>query len=115
MSSDPRRPDKIVPFHMPPPTDDDSDYTSNIAMYTAMSGIFLRNKIKAIPWVASYFGLSSYLNSRKSQKSSDVFGGGGHTIALISLVSYYINVYVTHKRALMSTYDVNAVDEGINA
>lgn len=36
MSSDPRRPDKIVPFHMPPPTDDDSDYTSNIAMYTGI-------------------------------------------------------------------------------
>ncbi|CAO3625181.1 unnamed protein product [Cunninghamella blakesleeana] len=114
MSSDPRRADKIVPFHMPPASEEDTDYTSNISMYTAMSGIFLRNKFKALPWISTYFGFSSFLNSRKSTKPNDSFGGGGITIALVSLISFYINVYVTHKRALMQTYDVNVADEGVN-
>ncbi|CAO3578496.1 unnamed protein product [Absidia cylindrospora] len=114
-AADPRRPDKVVPFHMPTATEEDaSDWNSNIAMYTAMGGIFLRNKFKALPWVSGYFGLSSYLNTRSSQKGTDSLSGSGAMIAAVSLVTYYINVYVGHKRAL-SAYATGADDEGIGA
>ncbi|KAI8099422.1 uncharacterized protein BX664DRAFT_321212 [Halteromyces radiatus] len=114
-SADPRRPDKVVAFHMPPvPEDEASDWNSNIAMYTAMAGIFLRNQFLALPWVSAYFGLASFLNSRKSVKSSDFFGGSGAMIAVVSLMTYYINIYATHKRAL-AMYGTENVDEGIGA
>lgn len=39
-SADPRRPDKVVPFHMPPVTEDDPpDWNSNIAMVTGKRAI----------------------------------------------------------------------------
>ncbi|KAI8341841.1 hypothetical protein BC941DRAFT_390376 [Chlamydoabsidia padenii] len=115
MSSDPRRPDKVVPFHMLTGKEDDaSDWNSSIAMYTAMGGIFLHNKFKALPWISSYFGLSSFLNGRKSQKSGDSFGGNGAMIAAVSMLTYYVNVYVSHRRAL-NAYTAGTDDEGIGA
>ncbi|SAM01435.1 hypothetical protein [Absidia glauca] len=111
-SADPRRPDKVVPFHMPPVTEDDPpDWNSNIAMVTAMGGIFLRNKLKVLPWVSGYFGLSSFLNQQKSKKKGDSFSGSGAMIAVVSLVTYYINLYAGHKRAL-AAYSADASDEG---
>jgi hypothetical protein len=41
-SADPRRPDKVVPFHMPPVTEDDPpDWNSNIAMVTGKRALFV--------------------------------------------------------------------------
>ncbi|ORZ20297.1 hypothetical protein BCR42DRAFT_408435 [Absidia repens] len=117
-SRDPRRPDKVVAFHIPPATEEEaSDWNGNIAMVTvvfsqAMGGVFLRNKVKALPWVSGYFGLSSLLNGRKSIKSNDSFSGNGALIAVVSLVTYYINVYMSHKR-VVEAYDTGAVDEGM--
>ncbi|CAO3592447.1 unnamed protein product [Absidia cylindrospora] len=114
-SKDPRRPDKVVAFHIPPATEEESsDWNGNIAMITAMGGVFLRNKVKALPWVSGYFGLSSLLNGRKSVKSNDSFSGNGALIAVVSLVTYYINVYMSHKHSVVA-YDAGAVDEGMMA
>ncbi|KAG0172457.1 hypothetical protein DFQ28_005085 [Apophysomyces sp. BC1034] len=94
--ADPRRPENIVPFHLPPQQEEE-DFTGNIAMYVAMAGIFLRNRFKAIPWVAAYFGLSSLLNTRKTLKSSDAIGNSGAMIAFVSMVTFYLNVYMSRK------------------
>ncbi|ORX45831.1 hypothetical protein DM01DRAFT_1276495, partial [Hesseltinella vesiculosa] len=96
-----RRTDKIVPYHLPPLTEDLSDWHNNFAMYLAMTGIFLRNQFTVIPWLAVFFGLASYLNGRKSVKSKDAVGSNnGIMIAVVSLVTFYINFFLMHRRAM---------------
>ncbi|KAI8065863.1 hypothetical protein BC940DRAFT_303058 [Gongronella butleri] len=99
--SDPRRPEKVVPYHLPAPTEDASDWHNNFAMYIAMAGIFFRNQYKVIPWLALYFGLSAYLNGRKSVTSKDSFGSNnGIMIAVVSFITFYINFFLMHRKAL---------------
>ncbi|KAI8143423.1 hypothetical protein BJV82DRAFT_668478 [Fennellomyces sp. T-0311] len=96
--ADPRRVDKIVPYHMPPKEAGDVDYAGNIAMAVSMGGIMIRNTIKAIPWVAAYFGVSSLLNTRKSRKDDSV-GWSGGLLAFVALFTYYLNMYMAYKRS----------------
>jgi hypothetical protein len=42
-----------------------------------MGGIMTRNRYKIIPWVACYFGLTAFLNVRKTLKSNDSIGNSG--------------------------------------
>ncbi|KAG2226014.1 hypothetical protein INT45_002480 [Circinella minor] len=96
--TDPRRIDKIVPYHMPPKQSGDVDYAGNIAMAISMGGIMMRNTMKAIPWIAAYFGVASLLNTRKSRKE-DTVGWSGGLLAFVSLFTYYLNMYMAYKRS----------------
>ncbi|KAI7875285.1 hypothetical protein K492DRAFT_211027 [Lichtheimia hyalospora FSU 10163] len=96
---DPRRPDKIVPFHMPSNVPPSSDYAGNLAVAVGMGGIMVRNSFKAFPWIAAFFGASSMFNSRKTKRDDQV-GFSGAILGLVSLCTYYLNVYMMHKRAM---------------
>ncbi|ORZ00731.1 hypothetical protein BCR43DRAFT_485713 [Syncephalastrum racemosum] len=108
--SDPRRPDNIVPYHLPPKTSDDTDYTGNIATIVSMGAIMMRNKIMIVPWIATYFGLSSLLNGRKSLK--DDAGWSGAVLAFVSLFTYYLNIYLEQRRLVRT---MSQTDEGMGA
>ncbi|KAI8376496.1 uncharacterized protein BYT42DRAFT_574820 [Radiomyces spectabilis] len=109
LAKDPRRADKIVPFHMPPAVDGEADVNANIALYAGMASIFIRNRFKIVPWVAAYFGVSSLLNSRKSVKSKDSPGFTGIMVAFISLFTYYLNIYMVNKK----THEAVAAGEAV--
>lgn len=98
--ADPRREDKIIPFHLPRKSDEEDDYNSLLATFVAMGGIMTRNKYKLIPWVAAYFGLTATLNTRKTLKSKDSMGNSGGMLALVTLFTFYLNVYLVHKKSM---------------
>ncbi|KAI8380099.1 hypothetical protein BD560DRAFT_324503 [Blakeslea trispora] len=98
--SDPRREEAIVPFHLPRRSELEEDWSSVIATFVAMAGIMTRNRYKVIPWVAAYFGLTAFLNTRKSLKSKDSLANNGAMLSFISLVTFYINLYFAHKKGL---------------
>ncbi|KAL1928084.1 hypothetical protein VTP01DRAFT_3000 [Rhizomucor pusillus] len=106
---DPRRPENIVPYHIPKNAAiGDYDWAGTLAMVTAMGGMFLRlvihdsyfaqNRFIAVPWVAAFFGLTSFLNTRTSKKEESA-GFSGAALAFVSLFTYYMNVYIMSKRA----------------
>ncbi|KAI7866905.1 hypothetical protein BDF14DRAFT_1727530, partial [Spinellus fusiger] len=103
LKDDPRRPNKVTAFHHPPKNEEESDFNSSIAMFVAMTGIFLRNQFKLFPWVATYFGLSSFLNQRTSLKSKDGMANSGFLVALVSLLTFYLNMYMMNRKALSSS------------
>ncbi|KAI9019424.1 hypothetical protein CLU79DRAFT_758767 [Phycomyces nitens] len=105
IKGDPRRPDKIVPFHQAPKNEEEADFTSNIAMFTAMGGIMMRNQFKIIPWIASYFGLSAFLNKRTSLKTGDGLADSGSLVAFVSLFTYYLNVYMLNRNTIQALVD----------
>ncbi|KAI8987645.1 hypothetical protein BDF20DRAFT_851377 [Mycotypha africana] len=99
-SSDPRREDAIVPFHFPRRNEEEEDYSQMIATFISMGSIVFRHRFKMIPWIAAYFGLTGTLNSRKTFKAKDSLSNSGTFIALVSLFTYYFNLYLAHKKTM---------------
>ncbi|KAI7889078.1 uncharacterized protein EV154DRAFT_515736 [Mucor mucedo] len=97
---DPRREERIVPFHLPPKGEEEEDYNHILATFVAMGSIMTRNRFKMLPWVAAYFGFVATLNTRKTLKSKDSMGGSGAFLAIIALFTYYLNLYLVHKKSL---------------
>ncbi|ORE10713.1 hypothetical protein BCV72DRAFT_9567 [Rhizopus microsporus var. microsporus] len=110
--ADPRRPDNVVPFHLPPRSDEEEDWTQMIATLVAMSAILTRNRYKIIPWIAAYFGLTATLNTRKTLKVKDSIASSGAMLAIVSLFTFYMNLYFLHKKSLeaLANGDIVIVD-----
>ncbi|CAO3677195.1 unnamed protein product [Rhizopus stolonifer] len=65
-----------------------------------MGAIFTRNRYKIIPWIAAYFGLVATLNTRKSLKPKDSFASNGAMLAAVSIFTYYMNLFLSHKKSM---------------
>ncbi|GAB5589124.1 hypothetical protein Unana1_04024 [Umbelopsis nana] len=96
--SDPRVESKVVPFHLPK-SGEVNDWTGNIAMYSSLGGMFLRSKYKFLPWVSAYFGLSSALNTKNSERDSAT-GYSGALLGFVALFTYYLNYYFAVTRGV---------------
>ncbi|EIE83066.1 hypothetical protein G6F46_001020 [Rhizopus delemar] len=110
--SDPRRPDNVVPFHLPRRNEEEEDWSQMLATLVAMGAIMTRNRYKIVPWIAAYFGFTSVLNSRKSLKAKDSIASSGVMLAAVSLFTFYMNLYLSHKRSLeaVANGDIVIVD-----
>ncbi|KAG2186624.1 hypothetical protein INT44_002848 [Umbelopsis vinacea] len=93
---DPRDQSKVVAFHLPKAAEA-NDWTGNVAMYSSLGGMFLRNKFKFLPWVSAYFGMCSGLNTKNSERDTAT-GYSGTMLGFVALVTYYMNVYFTITR-----------------
>ncbi|KAH8553374.1 hypothetical protein BGW37DRAFT_485455 [Umbelopsis sp. PMI_123] len=94
--ADPRDESKVVPFHLPK-SGEANDWTGNVAMYSSLGGMFLRNQYKFLPWVSAYFGLCSGLNTKNSERDSAT-GYSGTMLGFVALVTYYLNFYFAATR-----------------
>ncbi|CAO3672647.1 unnamed protein product [Rhizopus microsporus] len=83
-----------------------------IATLVAMSAILTRNRYKIIPWIAAYFGLTATLNTRKTLKVKDSIASSGAMLAIVSLFTFYMNLYFVHKKSLeaLANGDIVIVD-----
>ncbi|KAI8969845.1 hypothetical protein BDB01DRAFT_815675 [Pilobolus umbonatus] len=111
-SSDPRRPDNIVPFFIPKRKEVEESYAHMTAMLLSMASIMTRNKYKLFPWVAAFFGISATLNTRKTMQPKDPMASNGAFLAIIALGSYYINLYFAHAKtmAAVASGEITVVD-----
>ncbi|KAI9314245.1 hypothetical protein BX666DRAFT_1971730 [Dichotomocladium elegans] len=98
--ADPRTPDTIVPYHLPVKSHGQIEYAGNIALAIGMAGMMVRNGLKPLPWIAALFGVLSMLNTRKSKKE-DSMGLSGAVLGIVSLFTFYFNLYMLNKRQLM--------------
>ncbi|KAI8806412.1 hypothetical protein BJ742DRAFT_816752 [Cladochytrium replicatum] len=102
--ADPKRPEAVVKFRMPPGLKDPSDDVSNIlAMILGSAGLVL--KMRMLSWGALIVAATTWMNTRLSAPTSNMLTSG-FSFAMMGIVTTYMPLFF-NQAPILDESDLN--------